>query len=113
MVSVMFLHDCDFLVLSSTVITATLAAILDKMEGGGHGFDPSGEYNNECGKRWERLIITAALNCIDAIPDHLQWPGRLERKVVVQLPDPGKRLKLLRGMLFGPSIASRQHTKPP
>ncbi len=105
----MFLHECGSLALSSTVITATLMAILNEMEGGGHGFNPSGEYDNECGKGWECVIIAAATNCVDAIPDYLQWPGQLEREVVVHPPDQGKRLELLRDMLLGPLMASGPH----
>jgi hypothetical protein len=34
MAVVMFLDECNYLMLSSMVVAATLAAILDKMEGG-------------------------------------------------------------------------------
>jgi hypothetical protein len=54
-------------------------------------------------------ILVAATNCMDTIPNCLQWPGRLEREVVVQTPDLGKRLKLLRGMLLSPLMAHGLH----
>jgi hypothetical protein len=38
-----FLDECKSLVLLSMVIAAMLAVILDKMEEGGHWFDPSRE----------------------------------------------------------------------
>ncbi len=55
------------------------------------------------------MIVVAATKCMDAIPDYLQWPGRLEREVVVQTPDLGKKLELLRGMLLSPLMAGRTH----
>jgi ATP-dependent 26S proteasome regulatory subunit len=55
------------------------------------------------------MIVVAATNHLDAILNYLQWPGRLEREVVLRPPDLGKRLKLLRGMLLGPLMASGLH----
>ena len=102
---VVFLDECDSLTSSSAVVAATLAAILDEMEGGGGGggrvlFDPSVEDNDgERAEGWERVIVVAATNRVDAIPDYLRRPGRLEREVVVRPPDSGGRYELLRGML--------------
>ncbi len=55
------------------------------------------------------MTVVAAINSMDAIPNYLRGPGRLEREVVVQPLDPGKRLELLRGMLLCPLMASRPH----
>ena len=78
------------------VVAATLAAILDGMKGGkGAGFDhPSGECNNSKHSGWERVIVVAATNCVDAIPSYLRRPRRLEREVVVRPPNSGGRHKL-------------------
>ena len=79
---------------SSAVIAATLAAILDRMEGGGGaGFDhPSGECDYSKHSGWEPVIVVAATNCMDAIPSYLRQPGRLERReVVLRLPNSGGR----------------------
>jgi len=106
---VVFLDECDSLVSSSGVVAATLAAILDGMEGGGGaaGWDRSSGERDGGGERsgWERVIVVAATNRADAIPDYLRRPGRLEREVVVRPPDLGGRYELLRGMLLGASAA--------
>ena len=62
---------------------ATLAAIFDGMEGGG-----------DARFKWERMIVVAVSNRVDAIPSYLQKPGRLEREVVVRPPDLGGRYEL-------------------
>ncbi len=60
-----FLDECDALVLLSTVVAATLAAIPNEMEGG--ALDPAGEdYNDNENdvKRgeWECVLVVAAAN---------------------------------------------------
>ena len=67
----------------SVVVAATLAAILNGMEGGG-------------GARfkWEHVIVVAVTNCVDAIPSYLRRPGRLEREVAVRPLDLGGRYEL-------------------
>ena len=65
------------------VVASTLAAILDGMKGGG-------------GARfeWERVIVVAVTNHVDAIPSYLRRPGRLEREVVRRPPDLGGSYEL-------------------
>ena len=67
------------ILLSSAVVAATLAAILNGMEGGGGA-----------GFEWERVIVVA----VDAIPSYLQRPGQLETEVVVRPPDLDGRYEL-------------------
>ncbi|KAL3811002.1 hypothetical protein ACHAXA_002279 [Cyclostephanos tholiformis] len=107
---VVFLDECDALLSSSTVVAATLAAILDEMDGG--GFYTSGNVNDDRDERrvgLERVIVVAATNRVDSIPDFLRRPGRLEREVVVRPPDSDGRFELLRSMLrVGPSMRGRR-----
>lgn len=82
---VIFLDECDALV-SSLVVAAMLAMLLDLMERGGP--DSTG---------WEKLLVVAATNRVDAIPSFLR--RRLEKEVVVSPPNAEERLSLLKGML--------------
>ena len=61
----MFLDECDALVSLLTVAVATLAAILDEMEGG--ALDPAREdydddENDVKRGEWERALVVAATN---------------------------------------------------
>jgi len=87
---VVFLDECDALV-SSSIVAAMLAAILDKMEGVIH--------SDEGSNGWERVLLIAATNRIDAIPGFLRRPGRLEKEVVVSPPKVDERFALLKSML--------------
>ena len=91
---VVFLDECDALV-SSSVVAAMLAVILDKMEG---VIDPSEGSNG-----WEGVLVVAATNRIDAIPAFLRRPGRMDKEVVVSPPNVDERLTLLKSML-GPCV---------
>ncbi len=88
---VIFLDECDALVSSSPIVAAMLAALLDKMEG-----DIDVTYGNS---GWERIIVVAATNRVDAIPDFLRRPGRLEKEVVVSPPTTEERCELLKSLL--------------
>ncbi len=46
------------------------------------------------------MIIATAINCMDTIPDYLCWPGRLEKEVVVQPPDLGKKIPCMRVVIY-------------
>ena len=83
--AVVFLDECDALVSSSTVTAAMLAMLLDMME------------SNFLG--WNKLLVVAATNRVDAIPAFLRRPGRLEKEVVVSPPDVDERFSLLKDML--------------
>ena len=96
---VIFLDECDALVSSSTIISAMLANLLDMME-----------TTNSCTTAtatttatalYSKLIVVAATNRVDAIPDYLRRPGRLEKEVVVSPPNVEERLVLLKSMLDG------------
>eukprot|EP00804_Cyclotella_cryptica_P001304 CCRYP_020301-RA/>CCRYP_020301-RA protein AED:0.01 eAED:0.01 QI:230/1/1/1/1/1/2/2101/728 len=82
---VIFLDECDALV-SSLIVAAMLAMLLDLMESGVR-------------TGWEKLLVVAATNRVDAIPSFLRRPGRLEKEVVVSPPNAQERLSLLKGML--------------
>lgn len=87
---IVFLDECDALV-SSPVVAAMLAVLLDKMEGGiDMNHDSSG---------WDRVIVVAATNRVDAIPNFLRRPGRLEKEVAVSPPTAEERYELLKSML--------------
>ncbi|KAL7538770.1 hypothetical protein ACHAWF_006204 [Thalassiosira exigua] len=90
---VVFLDECDALV-SSDVVAAMLALILDKMEG------VVGTDKNSSG--WKRVVVVAATNRVDAIPGFLRRPGRLEKEVVVSPPNAQERFALLKNMLGTP-----------
>ena len=70
---VVLVHKCNFLLLLA-VVAATLAAILDRMEGGrGARFDhPSGECNYSKHSGWECVIVVVATNHVDAISSYLR-----------------------------------------
>ena len=87
---IIFLDECDALV-SLPVVAAMLAVLLDKMEG---------DIDATHGKSgWDRVIVVAATNRVDAIPNFLRRPGRLEKEVVVSPPTAEERCVLLKSML--------------
>ncbi|EED87989.1 predicted protein [Thalassiosira pseudonana CCMP1335] len=88
---VVFLDECDALVSSSVIVASMLAMLLDMVEGNGDG--------------WERLLVVAATNRVDAIPAFLRRPGRLEKEVIVNPPNAEERFALLENML-GTSLTS-------
>ena len=91
-VCVVFLDECDAIV-SSPVVAAMLALLLDKIEG-------IVESNtNETGD-WGRIIVVGATNRADAIPTFLRRPGRMEKEIAFSPPNADERLFLL-GTLLG------------
>lgn len=88
---VVFLDECDALV-SSNVVAAMLALLLDKMEG-------VVQPNTDCGGNWGQIIVVGATNRVDAIPSFLRRPGRMEKEVVVSPPTAEERLFLMETLL--------------
>ncbi len=87
---VVFLDECDALV-SSHVVAAMLALLLDKMEG-------VVQPNTDCGD-WGQIIVVGATNRVDVIPAFLRRPGRMEKEVVLSPPTAEERLFLLETLL--------------
>jgi SpoVK/Ycf46/Vps4 family AAA+-type ATPase len=78
-VSVIFLDECDALVVSPVVV-GTLAMLLDQVS-----HDPS----------WKHVVVVAATNRIDALPESLRRPGRFDREIPLMPPTAEEREKLL------------------
>ena len=87
---IIFLDECDALV-SSHVVAAMLASLLDKMEG-------VGQQQSNCGN-WGQIIVVGATNRVDAIPSFLRRPGRMEKEVVFSPPSADERFSLLEVLL--------------
>lgn len=87
-VVVMFLDECDAL-LSSQVVGATLASLLDNM--------CLQKSTNQMG--WKRMIVIAATNRIDAIPAFLRRPGRFDRELCISPPGCEQRFDILKSLL--------------
>ena len=90
---VVFLDEVDALV-SSPIVAAMLAALLDAME---HRGDACADGRARTG--WEHILLVAATNRVDAVPECLRRPGRLEKEVAVRPPDADERFVLLQTML--------------
>jgi transitional endoplasmic reticulum ATPase len=112
-VALIFLDECDALVSSNmtdendtttAAATATLAWLLDQLNDSGAG--------NKSG--WQRVLMVAATNRLDAIPQFLRRPGRLDREMVLSPPSATERLALLRQLLTGPTAGdSAEHLMGP
>lgn len=97
-VVVIFLDECDAL-LSSEVVGATLASLLDTM----YSF-PSLKWrqsslNQKFILGWKRMVVIAATNRIDAIPSFLRRPGRFDRELCIGPPGHEQRFKILKSLL--------------
>jgi SpoVK/Ycf46/Vps4 family AAA+-type ATPase len=80
-VAVIFLDECDAL-MSVPVVAGTLGMLLDGVS-----------------QNWKRLVIVAATNRIDSIPDSLRRPGRFDREIPLSPPDVQERLVILQSLL--------------
>ena len=86
-VSLLFMDECDAL-FSSNIVSATLASLLDEM---------SSKFAIDAA--WKRLVVVAATNRIDAVPDMLRRPGRFDRELCIPPPDATQRLFILKNIL--------------
>lgn len=84
-VGIIFVDECEAL-LSSDAVAAMFGNLLDKVS----------DYSKN---GWERLVVVAATNRIDAVPTWLRRPGRLDREVALGPPDAAVRLQLLKSLL--------------
>jgi SpoVK/Ycf46/Vps4 family AAA+-type ATPase len=80
-VAVIFLDECDAL-MSVPVVAGTLGMLLDGVS-----------------QNFKRLVIVAATNRIDSIPDSLRRPGRFDREIPLSPPDVQERLVILQSLL--------------
>jgi len=92
---VVFLDECDALV-SSHVVAAMLALLLDKMEGVVQSETKTGN--------WGQIIVVGATNRVDVIPAFLRRPGRMEKEVVFSPPNADERFSLLDSLLVDHDI---------
>ena len=84
-VGIVFLDECEAM-LSSETVAAMFADLLDRVS------SPHGD-------GWQRLVIVAATNRIDAVPAWLRRPGRLDREIALGPPDASTRLQIIRNLL--------------
>jgi len=84
-VSLFFIDECEAL-LSSDAVAAMLASLLDRVS-----FSPD--------EGWQRIVIVAATNRIDAVPSWLRRPGRLDRELALGPPDASVRLQIIKALL--------------
>jgi SpoVK/Ycf46/Vps4 family AAA+-type ATPase len=102
-ISVIFMDECDAL-LSSDIVGATLALLLDKMtalssveEGDFQGISDNHEHNHV--GAWKRVLVIAATNRIDAIPMGLRRPGRFDREICISPPNNSQRYYILKSLI--------------
>lgn len=96
-VGIVFLDECEAL-LSSDLVAAMFACLLDKVSS---SFSHVG---------WQRLVVVAATNCIDAMPSWLRRPGRLDREIALAPPDASARLQIIKNRLQNSNSPSSDNT---
>ena len=80
-VAMVFLDECEALISSDTV-AAMLAFLLDRVE-----------------TEWERIVVVAATNRIDALPGWIRRPGRFDREIPMAPPSRIERMKILNSLI--------------
>ncbi|KAL7569099.1 hypothetical protein ACA910_016934 [Epithemia clementina (nom. ined.)] len=83
-VVLLFLDEAEALV-ASTILGTKLALLLDQM-------------NNDHG--WAQLVVAAATNRIDDIPDYLRRPGRFDQEIAIAPPTVEERTEILESLLL-------------
>jgi len=91
-VAVLFMDECDAL-FSSDACAAMLGFLLDRMDGIPASTHHRGEYG------WFKLIVVAATNRIDAVPQFLRRPGRFDREICISPPDANERAIILNSLV--------------
>jgi len=79
-----FIDECDAL-LSNDAVAGMLASLLDESSG-----NPGG---------WERLIVVAATNRLDAVSPFLRRPGRFDQEICVSPPNVQERVTILEALI--------------
>ena len=102
-ISIIFMDECDAL-LSSNIVGATLAMLLDNMntlssvdEGSFKGLSDNNDHNHV--GAWKRVLVIAATNRIDAIPVGLRRPGRFDREISISPPNNIERYHILKSLI--------------
>ena len=106
-VVVIFLDECDAL-LSSEVVGATLASLLDDM----NSKYTQSSTNHKFLLGWKRIIVIAATNRIDAIPTFLRRPGRFDRELCIGPPGYDQRFDILKSLLNKGEMSSSSKAIP-
>lgn len=87
---ILFIDECEAL-LSSDSVAAMFSNLLDKVS-----CSPD--------NGWQRIVIVAATNRIDAVPAWLRRPGRLDREIALGPPDAWTRLQIIKSLLSKAAI---------
>jgi len=109
-ISVIFLDECDAL-MDNNNTAAQLCYLLDRVSSIA-AFEPGNDEeknvkNNNCiltssattTASWNRILVIAATNRVEAIPDWLRRPGRLDREIILTPPNAKERCDILRWFL--------------
>ena len=80
-ICLLFLDECDAL-MSSPAAVAMIGHQLDQIA-----------------LRWRRIIVVAATNRIDSVPQSLRRSGRLERELILKPPSVDQRNMILRSLI--------------
>lgn len=84
-VSLIFIDECEAL-LSSDVVAAMFGSLLDQI-------------SCSTDKGWQRIVVVAATNRIDAVPLWLRRPGRLDREIALGPPNAAVRLEIIQSLI--------------
>ena len=99
-VAVIFMDECDAL-FSSDACAAMLGFLLDRMDGippaAAASKTASTDHLGEYG--WFKIIVVAATNRIDAVPEFLRRPGRFDREICISPPDANERAIILSSLV--------------
>ena len=88
-ISLLFLDEAEALV-ASPIIAVALGVLLDRM-------------NTD--DTWSHVVVVAATNRIDSIPQYLRRPGRFDRELLMVPPNAKERASILSQLLSDHSIA--------
>ena len=109
-ISVIFLDECDAL-MDDNNTAAQLCYLLDRVSSIA-AFEPGNDEEKNANKNnciptssaattaaWDRILVIAATNRVDAIPDWVRRPGRLDREIILTPPNAKERCEILRWFL--------------
>jgi SpoVK/Ycf46/Vps4 family AAA+-type ATPase len=96
-VAIIFMDEFDAL-LSSDDLGHLLGAILDQMSSLVN-FDLLGN-KDDFSQSWRQIIVVAATNKIDTVPNYLRRPGRFDQEISVNAPDTFARSVILKSLLL-------------
>ena len=94
-ISVVFIDEFDALV-SIPEFAAKLSHLLDRISNPSHGTTTGGNTDSA----WKSILLLAATNRVECIPDYLRRPGRFDREIVVSPPNATQRLAMLKKFIY-------------